>query len=225
MRGKIVIITGSDGSGKATQTEILKKRASSKGYKIKSMSFPNYEGFWGKRVKEYLSGKYGSLEEVNPKHASQLFALDRLDAKPVIKNWLESGHNIIFDRYLESNFAHQGAKFKGDERIEMINWLHDFEVKKLGLPEADLVIYLDLPVEFGVKAIKERNRMNNEEDKKDIHEENAEYLNETQETYNYLIQNNENWKRINCLDSNNKRLSKEEVAEQVWNLAKEHLVK
>jgi len=225
MRGNIITITGSDGSGKATQTELLVNRALSEGYHIKTMSFPNYEGFWGKRVKEYLSGQYGTLEEIDPKHASQLFALDRLDAKSKIEKWLNEGYNIIFDRYLESNFAHQGAKFKGNKRIEMIDWLYEFEVNMLGLPESNLIIYLDLPVEFGLKAIEKRNKINNEEGKKDLHEQDIEHLLATQETYNYLIENNENWQRIACLNENKDRLIKEELSEIIWAVVEPFLVK
>ncbi|MBU2589210.1 MAG: hypothetical protein KKA65_05320 [Nanoarchaeota archaeon] len=225
MKGSIITITGSDGSGKETQTKLVVNKALAEGYAIKTLSFPQYEEFWGKRVKEYLSGQYGTLKEIDPKHASQLFALDRFDAKPKIENWLNNGYNIIFDRYLESNFAHQGAKLKGEKRIEMINWLYDFEIKKLGLPESNLIVYLDLPVEFGLKAIEERNKEKKEQGKKDLHEENINHLIATQETYNYLIENNENWKKINCLNENNERLSREELSEVIWTIVKPYLQK
>lgn len=222
MRGKIITITGSDGSGKATQTKILVERAIKDGFKIKTMTFPQYGKFWGKAIRTYLSGEFGSLSEVDAKDAAMLYALDRLSAKNQILEWLDAGYTIIFDRYIESNYAHQGSKYSGKEREEMIEWLHELEIGKHGMPESDLVIYLDLPVEYTLKAIGERNRINHDEAKKDIHESNPNHLIAAQETYRQLIEANRNWAPVSCLRTKNgteERKAMEEVAEEVWKIA------
>ncbi len=222
--GRIITISGIDGTGKATQTKLLVNRALAEGYEIKTMSFPQYGEFWGKRVKEYLSGKYGSLDEINPKDASILFALDRFDAKPKIERWLNQGYNIIFDRYIESNFAHQGAKQEGDNRKELIDWLYDFEINKLELPESSIVVYLDLPLDNVIEAIQKR-KLENKNITKDLHEEDIEHLKKTKETYDYLIENFKNWKKIACLDEKGSRISKENLSEIVWETVNKYLLK
>lgn len=224
MRGSIITITGSDGSGKATQTKILVERALKEGYRIKTLSFPQYGKFWGKTIRAYLSGYFGSLEEVDPHDASMLFALDRLSARKQIIDWLEAGCNIIFDRYIESNYGHQAGKYKGKEREEMIQWLHDLEIIKHKMPESDLVIYLDLPVEWTLKAIDGRNRKKGIE-KKDIHEENMQHLLDTQETYREIAEKNNNWIIIPCLKDNDTRYTEEEVAKTIWEKARNYLKK
>ena len=154
----IITITGSDGSGKATQTKLLMERAKKEGYKAQTMSFPQYEKFWGRVIKAYLRGEFGTLDEIDPHDASMLYAMDRLEAKERLLKWLREGSNIILDRYLESNYAHQAGKYKGKERDRMLMWLYDLEIEKNEMPESDLVIYLDLPVEWTLKAIEGRNK-------------------------------------------------------------------
>ncbi len=225
----IITITGSDGSGKATQTQILVERAVKEGCKVKTLSFPQYEKFWGKAVRLYLQGYFGRLEEVDPHDASMLYALDRLSAKKEIVEWLNEGCNIIFDRYIESNYGHQASKYKGKEREEMIEWLYDLEIRKHGMPESDLVIYLDLPVEWTLKAIEHRDRARNIAGaKKDLHEDNAEHLLATQETYRQIAAANKDWASIPCLKreaGKEIRHTPEEVSEMVWKAAKPFLKK
>ena len=186
---------------------------------------PQYGQFWGKAIKAYLSGQFGEIDKVDPRDASMLYALDRLTAKDKIERWLEQGRNIIFDRYIESNYAHQASKYKGEQREEMLKWLHDLEIEQHGMPESDIVLYLDLPVEYTLKAIKGRNIANNEQKKKDIHEDNEKHLLDTQETYRMLVERNENWFNVPCLKADNTRYSREELSANIWYLVRPHLKK
>ncbi len=215
MRGSIITLTGLDGCGKATQTSMLVKKALSYGYKVKTLSFPRYDTFWGKAIRAYLSGQFGSLPEIDPKDASMLFAMDRLRAKPLIMDWINNGYNLILDRYIESNYAHQGSKLTGQDRIRMIDWIYDLEIKQHKIPEPDLVIYLDLPVDYTLKAIKQRNETEHDS-LVDLHETSVEHLKATEETYKYLAQRFSNWLIVPCLKSKDERYTIEEQAEIIW---------
>lgn len=217
-RGKLIVIEGSDGSGKKTQTKLLIERARQYGVKVGTISFPQYETPTGQRVKEYLRGKFGPLDQVDPKFAARLYAEDRLEAKPLLLKWLSGGVNIILDRYIESNMAHQGGKFKGKERDEMIQWIYDLEINQLDLPKSDLVIYLDLPVEWQVKAMDKEGR------DKDLHESSIQHLLDAEETYKMLAEQNKNWVKINCL-RDGRRLSPEELSYVIWKVVEPMLVK
>ncbi len=221
-RGIIITITGSDGSGKATQTKLLVERAIKENYKVKTLSFPQYNKFWGRVIKAYLNGEFGSLNEIDPKDASMLYAMDRLESKEQLLKWLREGNNIILDRYVESNYAHQAGKYKGREREQMLQWLYDLEIEQNEIPESDLIIYLDLPVEWTLKAIDRRNRG---EQKKDLHENDMQHLLDTQETYRMIAARDKRWRIVPCLKDDNTRYSEEELAEIIWNIVAPHLVK
>jgi dTMP kinase len=226
-RGKIIVIEGSDGSGKKTQTKLLVEKALKTGYNLKTMSFPQYDKPTGQKIKEYLSGKFGGVEDSsNIKVVIKLYADDRLDAKPKILKWLnpgkwiKPGKDLVFDRWIESNIGHQAAKVKAEDRIKLTEWIKLLEVDQNGLPEADLVIYLDLPVEFNQKAMEKEGRT------KDIHESNVPYLLRVEDTYRWLASKNENWRAIDCLkkqaDSKQDRIRKtvEEIHKEIWNIVK-----
>ncbi len=211
----IITITGSDGSGKATQTKLLVERAIKEQLKVKTMSFPQYDKFWGKVIKAYLKGEFGTLEQVDPHDASMLYAMDRLEAKEQLLRWLREGNNIILDRYLESNYAHQAGKYKGNARERMFLWLYDMEIEHNKIPESERVIYLDLPVEWTLKAIEKRSKEDTNR-KQDLHESNTQHLLDTQETYRMIANRDNRWRIIPCLKDDNTRYTEQEVAELVW---------
>jgi len=210
MRGSIITIEGSDGSGKKTQATLLYKRAKKEGYRVKLISFPNYRSFWGKLIAKYLKGEFGKIEEIDPRDSSMLYALDRFSSKGKIMKILNSGTNIIFDRYIESNCGHQGAKYRGKKREELIKWIYDIELKKFGMPKSDIVIYLDLPPKYAIEAMKKRKRKYLKKGEKDIHESDIEHLKEAYKTYSMLAKRMRNWKIVKCVDENGKRISRKD---------------
>ncbi len=219
MTGIIITIEGSDGSGKKTQTKNIVELAKSKGYLIETKSFPQDDKFWGKLVRYHLSGAVGDLDSIDPKDSSRLYAFDRLSAQEEIKQWLAEDKNIILDRYMESNFGHQGGKFKKlQERVDMIGWIYDLEVNQLKIKPSDYIVYLDLPVEWSQEAMKKEGR------KKDIHESNVEYLVRVQDTYRMLCKSNEDWIKIDCL-KRSERIPEKELTEVIWNNIEPLLVK
>ncbi len=128
---------------------------------------------------------------------------------------------MILDRYMESNYAHQGAKLKGKKRGQMIDWIRDLETRILEIPTSDIVLFLDLPVEYTIEAIRGRNEQTGNK-AKDLHEESIAYLKEAYKTYKALAQQ-DNWITIPCVGESG-RYTQEEIANRIWQIAQPHLV-
>lgn len=169
-------IEGIDGSGKATQLNMLKSKFEEKGYSVLPISFPNYSDRSSGPVKMYLEGELGKKpSDVSAYAASSLFAIDRFASYK--KTWEEpykNGTVIISDRYVLSNIIHQASKLNKEEKSDYIEWLYDFEYNKLGIPKPTLSFFLDVPPEVSIKNIE--NRYSGDENKKDIHEKDMEYM-------------------------------------------------
>lgn len=219
-KGKFIVIDGTDGSGKATQTKLLVKRLKQEGYKVKTIDFPQYKNnIFGKMVGRYLSGEFGSASEVNPYLASTLYAADRFETKDRIKKWLKNGCIVIADRYASSNQIHQGGKIKNDdERKIFLDWLEVMEYKVFKIPKPDGIIYLDVPIKFSINLLKEKKaqlKKNYLKGKKDIHENDLKHLRDAKESAIKLIKKFNNWTRINCIKKN-KLMSIEEINNIIW---------
>jgi len=224
MRGKILTIEGADGSGKATQTTLLVKRLKAEGKNVKTLDFPQYDSFFGQHVAKFLRGEYGSLDEVHPELASMLFAFDRYGMSRKLRAWLESGHIIVLNRYMESNMAHQGAKIFGRERRrDFISWLYELEVERLGIPRSDLVIYLHVPTDISQRIIRGReNKDYLQGKKKDINEEDVEYQRRSVKTYLELCEQFPHWRKVQCTEGG-KLKSIGEIHELIWGLVQQEL--
>lgn len=221
--GKIITIEGPDATGKKTQTKLLITGLERLGYPVKTMSFPRYETPTGQKVRAYLNGEFGTLDQVDPKFAAGLYAEDRLAAKPELEAWLKEGGLWIFDRYVESNLAHQGAKFKdASKRKAMIDWMSDVEFNQMGLPPSDLVIYLSLPLDYLLRALEGDGTRKGI---KDLHEQDREHLIAAQETYEMLAAD-PRWVRIPCAPSDAvERYSIEHIHKDVMSAALNFLKK
>ncbi len=196
MNNKFIVIEGIDGSGKATQTELLIKALKDRGEKVEVIDFPQYEEKSSALVEEYLSGKYGSAKEVGPKIASVFYACDRYDGSFKIKKWLKEGKFVISDRYVSSNAGHQGGKIKDEkERIEFINWLYKLEYGLFEIPKPDKVIFLKTTPEFSMKAIEEKSD-------KDIHETDLSHLKGAYKAYMQLAEKEDNFEIIEATKDN-----------------------
>ncbi|MDD6646080.1 MAG: thymidylate kinase, partial [Oscillospiraceae bacterium] len=145
MAGKIIVIEGLDGSGKATQTDLLYKKLLEQGKNVKKLTFPCYDSESSALVRMYLGGELGSNpDSVNPYQASAFYAVDRVAS--FLKDWkadYENGTIFLCDRYSTSNAIYQLSKLNESEYEDFLNWLNDFEHNKLGIPRADYVVYLD----------------------------------------------------------------------------------
>ena len=213
MKGKLVVIEGLDGSGKSTQFERLIDFYTSKDVNIKGISFPNYEEESSALVKMYLSGDIcKEAGEVNPYAASSFYAADRyISYKKYWEADYQSGAFILAARYTTSNIIHQMSKLPKSEWTAFIDWLKDYEYTKMGMPTPDLVIYLDMPTSVSQKLMSER--YGGDESKKDIHEQNREYL-KTCEISARFAAEADNWVVISCTDGERVR-SIEEISNDI----------
>lgn len=221
MRGKLIVIeSGSDASGKATQTAKLYERLLSEGYNIKKVEYPNYDSDSSALVKMYLRGDFGkNPSDVDPYVSSTFFAGDRYASyKTEWEEFYKSGGIIIGDRYTTSNMVHQAAKMNEDERDKFLDWLFDFEFNLYKLPKPDAVVFLDVPISFSQKLMADRKNKITGEDKKDIHESDINYLTRSYNNSLYIA-DKYNWNKINCVKDNNLR-SIEDIHEEIYNYIK-----
>ena len=223
-KGKLIVIEGTDSSGKETQTAILFDRLSKKMGKIRKISFPNYESPACAPVKMYLAGDFGNdAEKVNPYPASTMYAIDRYASYKM--DWgvfYNEGGIIITDRYTTSNMVHQASKInESEEKESYLAWLEDLEYNKMGIPRPDLVIFLYMPIETAQKLMFERKNKITGGNKKDIHEKNIEYLKKSHKNA-CEISRKYFWKEIKCVE-NNRLKTIEEISEEIFKLVDEIL--
>lgn len=202
-QGKLIVIDGIDGSGKATQVGLLEKRLKKDKVKVKTIDFPRYyDNFFGKLIGEYLSGKYGDFIAMDPRVASVLYAADRYESSKQIKKWLEEGYTVIADRYVSANQIHQAGKIEDPKiRKEFLKWLDTMEYSVFSIPRPDLVIYLDVPFEVSSEWLKKKilaRKKKYLKGKKDVAEDNLMHLKNSRNSALSLERQNKNWKRIEC---------------------------
>lgn len=174
--GKLIVLEGTDGSGKATQCAALYEALQCEGIDCRRIEFPRYQEESSALIRMYLNGAFGEKPtDVNAFAASAFYAVDRYASyKQDWGAYYEQGGVVLADRYTTSNAVHQGSKLSPGERQEYFSWLFDFEYRRVGLPEPDLVLYLDVPVEKT-----EENMHRRELETKtsaDIHEKDTAYL-------------------------------------------------
>lgn len=225
MRGRIIVVEGTDCSGKETQTSLLVQRLRKEGRKIERFSFPAYDTPTGRIVGgAYLGKKHicdGYFPEgaanVDPKVACLYYAADRRYNIGKINELLDAGTDVILDRYVESNMAHQGGKiFDKEERLKLYKNLEDLEYGFLELPKPDLTIFLYMPYKKEAELKKGRKEPADQHEVSMLHIRNAEhaYL-ELAELHNY--------KKINCVDKKNKLRDIEDIQGEIYNIVKEEL--
>lgn len=197
MKGKLIVIEGLDGSGKATQSKLLYERLCAEGKQVRKVSFPAYESDSSALVKMYLAGEFGrDPGDVNAYAASSFFAVDRFASyKSDWGRFYEGGGIVIADRYTTSNAIHQCSKLPKEEWDSYIQWLFDFEFNLLGIPAPDQVIYLQVDPEVSQKLM--TSRYQGDESRKDIHESNLEYLDKSRQAADYCAEKL-SWKTIVC---------------------------
>ncbi len=224
LKGKIVVIEGSDGSGKATQAKLLIEYLEKNSVPHAYLDFPNYSSFYGKLVAKFLRGEFGDLHTVSPYLASLTFALDRLSAKDTIDNYLNDGKIVVLNRYVTSNMAHQGSKIIDPaKREKFLNWLEELEYETNKIPRENIVIYLHVPWKEADRLTKlkdERSYLNGK--KVDIHEADAKYRQQTEELYNELAIK-KSWTTISCM-KNDTIKTREQIHNEIISILKNHLI-
>jgi dTMP kinase len=199
-RGKFIVIEGIDGSGKRTQLEAIARAFSRKGIAFSQISFPNYDGFFGKLIARFLNGDFGSLAAVDPHFSALLYAQDRFESKPTLDAVLASGKILLADRYVASNLAHQGARVPREGRAEFLSWLKELEYGVNALPVEDFVIYLRVPVADAHRLIGEKTARDYTKLRRDLQEADLAHLEAAAQVYDELA-TQRNWTKIDCFDS------------------------
>jgi len=214
--GKLIVIEGADGAGKATQAKMLREKLKKEGVSVEGMEFPGYdETFFGGYIKEWVDEVHGNFLDLDPRLASILFAGDRFESRETIMNWLEEGKNVILDRYVSANMLHQGAKIEdGQKRGAFLLWLERLEHDVFKMPRPDMVVYLDMPTEMRHALL------TTDEKKPNIGhtETNLSYQLAVQK-YAQHIADLEEWRVISCLRDEKLR-SKDNVNTELYGIIK-----
>ena len=218
MPGKLIVFEGTDGSGKSTQFQALCARVEQTGTPFRRLVFPQYQEPSSALIRMYLGGEFGSRPgDVNPYAASAFYAVDRYASlKKVWGEYYSQGGLILTDRYTTSNAVHQGAKCAPQERPAFLGWLDDFEHDKLGLPRADLVVYLDMPTEITEKMMRSREAATGTH--ADIHEQDEAYLKSCRETAREIVKDC-GWTVIHCAKGDAPR-TVEDIHNEVYKTVK-----
>ncbi|MBI2484274.1 thymidylate kinase [Candidatus Uhrbacteria bacterium] len=218
MRGTLIAIEGTDGSGKGTQIALLAERLRTEGRTVAVHSFPQYGKKSAGLVEEYLNGAYGHADSVDPHAASLFFALDRFDASRAINDELAEGAIVLLDRYIDSNVGHQGGKIRNeDERARYVAWLYDLEFRILKNPRPDFTLVIHVPPSIGQEMVKKKAQRSYLEGGKthDMHEGDLQHLQHAEEAFLWLVQTSPNTHEL--IESYTDRLlTPQEVHEKVW---------
>lgn len=213
MIGKLVVIDGADGAGKATQAKLLVQRLRADGHVVETMDFPQYtQNHFGKLLRECLDGKRGEFLEIDPRIASVLYAADRFESVKKIQAWLEAGSVVVLDRYVSSNMLHQGAKIEAEEALtEFLAWLDTMEHTVFGIPRPNLIVYLEVPFSFRQKMLfTDKNRTH-----LDTAETHFEHQAASENNAKRLTALANVWQTISCVDGEELQ-SREHIHESVY---------
>ena len=154
-RGKLIVLEGLDGSGKATQAKRLAAALAAEGRPVREITFPNYESDSSALVRMYLAGQFGEKpDDVNAYAASSFYAVDRYASfKSDWQAHFEAGGVLVADRYTTSNAIHQCVKLPEDEWDGFVEWLGKENLTKgvqVNITEAGIDIDLFIIVEYGI---------------------------------------------------------------------------
>ena len=195
--GKLIIFEGLDGSGKGTQTALTAQKLAARGVDLRQITFPDYASESSALVKMYLAGAFGQKpDDVNAYAASSFYAVDRYASyKTGWGAFYRDGGLVLSDRYTTSNAVHQCSKLPPAQWDGFLNWLFDFEYKKIGIPAPDAVVYLAVDPQVSQRLLAAR--YHGDDSKKDIQEKDLDYLARSRAAAEYCAKAL-GWKRIDC---------------------------
>lgn len=213
-KGKLIVIEGADGAGKATQVKMLQDRLKGEGIEVETLDFPGYDrSFFGSYIKEWVDKTHGDFVDLDPRLSSILFAGDRYESRDVLMGWLDEGKNVILDRYVTANMLHQGAKIENaGDRGAFLLWLERLEYDVFKMPRPDVVVYLDMPSEMRHALL------TTDESKPDIgHTETNSSYQLALQRYAEHISDLEKWRTISCL-MDDKLRSKDNINTELYGI-------
>jgi dTMP kinase len=215
-----LVIEGIDGSGKSTQVKLLMKALDNSHRRYKFLHFPRTDApVFGDLIARFLRGDFGSIEGVDPYLVSLLYAGDRQDAAPLIREWRDEGNFVVLDRYVYSNIAFQCAKIKDAEKRQSLRrWILNLEFDYYRIPKPDLSLFLDVPFAFTRNNLSSV-RMGNDREylsgMKDIHEDDLSFQQKVREMYLWQVKENEDFRRINCVNKEGGIRSPAEISAEI----------
>ncbi|OGM11210.1 hypothetical protein A2V80_02565 [Candidatus Woesebacteria bacterium RBG_16_39_8b] len=218
-KGRFIVIEGADGSGKATQLKLLADKLNSLNKKVLLADFPRYyDSPWGELVGDFLSGKFGKFENVDPHLVVLTYMIDEYTwSRDIGRPWKNNGGMILSNRYFTSN-VHQIAKLKTIAKKMYRNWLWRMGYKELGILKPDLVVFLDVPWQIGRKLIKKKKaRLYLKGRKKDLAEIDIEHQKSAYQEYLYTVNHHREWIKIRCM-SGGELDTPEVIHKRVWKL-------
>lgn len=214
---KIIVLEGTDGSGKETQANLLVDFLNQQNIKAKKVSFPCYEDSTSVFVKKYLNGDFGlTADSVSPKEASLFYALDRYGWFKSHKKEFDDADILVFDRYVGSNIIHQGCKISADNRMEFIYWLENLEFGILSIPRPDITFFLEVPPEKSQELRDKRMDLKNGQSQ-DIHEKDRDFLKKSYQTA-MAVNDILGWNRISCVNETGDLRSAKDISKEIQSM-------
>ena len=212
--GKLIVLEGTDGSGKSTQFKLLVERLEADSTPFRHAVFPRYSEPSSALIRMYLGGEFGSNpSDVNSYAASAFYAVDRFASyKQDWGKWYEQGGLVLCDRYTTSNAVHQSSKEAPENREAFLHWLYEFEYDRLELPKPDLILYLDVPTDFTERLM--RGREEKLGTHADIHEKDMQYLLTCRKAGRFAAEYY-GWTVIDCVRNGSMR-SIEDIHEEIY---------
>ena len=224
----LIVLEGLDGAGKSTQVQKLTEYLESRCSRLKYIHFPRYDApVYGELISKFLRGGFGPIDAVHPQLVALLFAEDRHGAAPEIRKSLEEGSTVLLDRYVYSNIAYQCAKLNDTEEAEQVrDWILDTEFGDFSLPEPDLNIFLNVPLDFVEKSLhSQRNGADRDYllGNSDIHEADIEFQKRVREIYLEQARRDIRLKVVDCSGEDGKMLPPDKISEKIKELVDSYL--
>lgn len=222
--GKLIVIDGTDGSGKETQIKILENKLKERNIDFRKVDFPNYDSPSSSLVKMYLSGDFGTdAKSISPYVASTFYAADRFATyKTEFEEYYENGGLILADRYTTANMVHQAGKITDSlEREKFLDWLWDFEFNLYGLPVPTKTFFLNMPPDYAMHLMENRENKFTHGSQKDIHERDKSHI---VDSYNAAcsVVNKYNWYEVKCIKESNIRTI-DDIHEEIFEEIKKYI--
>ncbi len=214
--GKLIVIDGIDGAGKATQSALLIDRFKREGYATATFDFPQYEQFFGHLIAEYLRGEFGDPANLPPKLIAVLYAADRWSALERLQTALEAGKIVITNRYVSSNINYQAARVAPRQRSALRSWTSQLDYGAFGLPRADLTLFLHVSVKTSRRLVKtKRTRAYLKGKRQDVHERDHRYMETVAQEYVRYCRTEPTAQLIRC-ERKGQLLPIEAIHERIW---------
>ena len=206
----IIAVEGADKAGKHTQVMKLVEYLNGRGIATETLDFPQYNSYWGQFIKRYLNGEFGETRNLPAEYTMLPYALDRLAHMPQIKQWVDMGKWVVFDRYTYSN-AFSIAKLPREQWNAKISHLEDMEFNQMGIIRPNHNIYLYLPAQISY-SMRNQGLKAYQNGKPDIHESDLKLLTDVSNVYKTIAaRDTKNWTVVDEMKLDGTRMNPDEV--------------